>query len=233
MIQKPFSIGVRIEHPQSLLDRAQYGDRYEEAARLAGPAEYKLHTVAEDGRGVYTFCMCPGGEIVLSASEPETVVTNGMSNAARDGAFGNSGVLVDVRVEDLGPDEVLAGCRFQARYEQLAFELGKGQAPETVYGAFRDSAVYRSLPEFAASGILSAMEVFGHRVKGFDDPGTRMVGVETRSSSPVRIQRGEDLQSNLKGLYPAGEGAGYAGGITSAAVDGIRIAEAILEKYSE
>ena len=231
MTQKPFSIGLRIEHPQDVIDRAQYGDNYEEVRALAGAADYKLHRFAEDGRGVYTFCMCPGGSIVDSSSEPGTAVTNGMSDAARDSGFANSALLVDVTTDDLPGCDVLAGVRFQKTYEELAFEQGRGKLPETVYGDFEGSAPYRSLPDFAAADLMESIPVFGTKIAGFDDPNARLVGVESRSSSPVRVLRGEDLQSEVRGLYPAGEGCGYAGGITSAAVDGIRIAEAILSKY--
>lgn len=226
MEQKPFSIGVRIQHLQQTIDEAQYGDP--ELAKILGPAEYKLHHKCENGRGVYTFCMCPGGEIIDSSSEPETAVTNGMSESARNGRYANSGLLVDVRPDDFGSDDPLAGMAFQKKYEELAYRRGNGRIPETTYEKFRDDMadpVRNSLPDFAAEAIVEAMPHLGRKLRGFDAPDAVMKAVETRSSSPVRILRDETGQSNIRGLFPAGEGPGYAGGIVSAAVDGIRMAE--------
>ncbi len=239
MEPKPFSIGLRIEHPQKAINQVLYGSDHQRVTALAGAAAYKLSTRTKEGRGVYSFCMCPGGEIVMSASEPGTIVTNGMSNSQRNSPWANSALLVDVRIQDYITPEfikgqpeaysVLAGASFQEKYEKLAFEQGKGKAPESTVGDFPQGAAYRSLPAFAGNGILEGLPLLGKRLKGFDDPQARLVGVETRSSSPVRILRGPDYCSSLPGLYPAGEGAGYAGGITSAAVDGIRVAEAVLK----
>ena len=226
MEQKPFSIGVRIQHLQETIDEAQYGDP--SLAKLLGPAEYKLHHKCENGRGVYTFCMCPGGEIIDSSSEPETAVTNGMSESARDGKYANSGLLVDVRTDDFGSDDPLAGITFQKKYEELAYKQGGGRIPETIYEKFRDDTedpVRNSLPDFAVESIVEAMPHLGRKLHGFDAPDAVMKAVETRSSSPVRILRDETGQSSIRGLFPAGEGPGYAGGIVSAAVDGIRMAE--------
>ncbi len=235
MEQKPFSIGVRIQHLQEVIDKAQYGDP--KLAKLLGPAEYKLHHKCENGRGVYTFCMCPGGEIIDSSSEPETAVTNGMSEAARDGKYANSGLLVDVRTSDFGSDDPLAGLAFQKKYEELAYRQGNGRIPETIYEKFRDDMddpVRNSLPDFAADAIVEAMPHLGRKLYGFDAPYAVMKAVESRSSSPVRILRDETGQSSIRGLFPAGEGPGYAGGIVSAAVDGIRMAEkAALVIFSE
>lgn len=247
MKQKPFSIGVRIEHPQTVINRAQYGD--ESLAEILGPAEYKMsYRCREDsgnemaGRGVYTFCMCPGGEVVNASTEAGTSVTNGMSNRARDGEFANSAVLVDVRTSDFGGDSPLAGIAFQQKYEALAWEnrTERGMARCT-YGEFADSrerggAVRNSLPAFAREAILEAVPEFGRKLKGFDDGEARLTAVESRSSSPVRILRDENMEitrkgASVKGIIPAGEGPGYAGGITSAAVEGIKAAEKVVANY--
>ncbi len=235
MEQKPFSIGVRIQHLQETIDEAQYGNS--ELAKILGPAEYKLHYKCQNGRGVYTFCMCPGGEIIDSSSEQGTAVTNGMSESARDGMYANSGLLVDVRTEDFESDDPLAGIAFQKKYEEMAYRQGDGGIPETTYLQFRENAddpVRNSLPDFAVDSIVEAMPHLGRKLSGFDAPDAVMKAVETRSSSPVRILRDETGQSNIRGLFPAGEGPGYAGGIVSAAVDGIRMAEkAVSEMFSE
>lgn len=229
MEQKPFSIGVRIEHPQEWIDRSQYGNP--ELAEILGPADYKLSHHCENGRGVYTFCMCPGGKVIMAASSKGMTVTNGMSDHARDGKFANSGLLVDVRTSDFPSDDVLAGVEFQEKYERLAFE--NGNPPHTTWGAFGEEGnpVADSLPGFAAESIKEAMPHLGRKLRGFDDPSARMTAVESRSSSPVRILRNGDLESAIHGIYPAGEGAGYAGGIMSAAVDGIKVAEQIIGRY--
>lgn len=245
MARKPFSIGVRIEHPQSVIDRAQYGDA--DLANVLGPAEYKLSYHIPDGRGVYTFCMCPGGEAIIASSAPGEVLTNGMSYHARDGRFANSGLLVDVRPDDFdayaygdgraevsygAPGSVLSGADFQRRFEETAFRVSGGYSlPKTVWGEFDGSDTEACLPDFCAGSIRKAMPVLGRKLKGFDDPRARMYAVETRSSSPVRFTRDERFMSNISGIYPAGEGAGHAGGIMSSAVDGIRIAESVSLRY--
>ena len=240
MEQKPFSIGVRIEHPQKMIDKAQYGDPA--IAEKLGAADYKLNHRCENGRGVYTFCMCPGGHVIDSSSEPETAVTNGMSNSSRSAEFANSGLLVDVRREDFPSGHPLAGIEFQRRYERLAYENGRGRIPVTDYGSFRkdtEDPVRKSLPPFAADAIIEAMPYMGRKLRGFDRDDAVMKAVETRSSSPVRILRGKDHQcaapetgvSGFSGVYPAGEGPGYAGGIMSAAVDGIKTAEYVIMDY--
>ena len=260
MEQKPFSIGVRIEHPQTMIDLSQYGAPAKELG--LGAAEYKLNWKCENGRGVYTFCMCPGGRVIASASAPETVVTNGMSYRSRDLENANSGLLVDVRTEDFGSDHPLAGMKFQERWERQAYIAGgrTGRAPAQRVGDFlnnrpTDPAVGEAnsvkpsfqpgvtwtsmeecLPEFACSSLREALPHLGRKLRGFDSPDAVLTGIETRSSSPVRITRDEAYQAQTVkcdekrtacGIFPAGEGAGYAGGITSAAVDGIRIAEQI------
>lgn len=241
MEQKPFSIGVRVEHLQSIINESQYGSF---ADRLPA-ADYKLAYRCKNGRGVYTFCMCPGGEVVAAASSEGMTVTNGMSYAARDGRHANSALLVDVRTNDFDGDDALAGVRFQEKYERLAYELGGGYRPvQTTWGNFREDAVRADnegvinpnkvagcLPDFVTDAYLEAMPVLGRRLRGFDSEDAVMKAVETRSSSPVRILRDDSMQSDIRGLYPAGEGAGYAGGITSAAVDGIKSAEKIIQKY--
>jgi len=236
MEQKPFSIGIRIEHPQELINEAQYGKGY--AAGLP-PAEYKLAHRAHNGRGVYTFCMCPGGEVIVASSQEGCVVTNGMSYHARNGRFANSALLVDVLTSDFGSESSLAGIAFQEKYEMLAFKMAgeKYRAPETTWKEFAlgtESAapVTGSLPLFAVSAIKEAMPHFARKIAGFDSPEAAVYAVESRSSSPVRVLRDEGFQSSIAGIYPGGEGAGYAGGIISAAVDGIKIAEEIIKKYA-
>ena len=233
MSAKPFSIGVRIEHPQKMVDEAQYGK-----TKGLPPAEYKLSHRCENGRGVYTFCMCPGGEVIMSSSQEGGVVTNGMSNHKRDSGTANSGLLVDVRVSDFDGDDALAGVEFQEKYERRAYKNSGGRYafPKTCWSKFRDGdkdakAVIDSLPSFAVESIREAMPYLGRKLKGFDDDNAVMKAVETRSSSPVRFFRDDNLQGSIKGLYPAGEGAGYAGGITSAACDGIKVAEKIIEEF--
>ena len=242
MTQKPFSIGVRIEHPQEMIDISQYGAP---AAELGLPAaDYKLNYRCENGRGVYTFCMCPGGKVVVASSQEGGVVTNGMSYYDRDSGTANSALLCDVQVSDFGSDHVLAGVEFQEKYERLAFVNGGGgyKAPQCTWCQFRDKesgadAVEGSLPDFAAEAIREAMPHLGRKLKGFDRDDAVMTAVEARSSSPVRFARDKNLTGSinggimLEGFYPCGEGAGYAGGIMSAAVDGIKAAEAIIEKW--
>lgn len=237
MQQKPFSIGVRVEHPQDAVDRAQYGGAAESGA--LGAASYKLSWHCENGRGVYTFCMCPGGHVINASSVPGAVVTNGMSLHDRDSGTANSGLLVDVRTTDFDdPDDPLSGIDFQERYERAAFRLGGGDytLPKTTWGEFRDDKgtagqITGCLPEFAAEAIREAMPRLGKKLAGFDADEAVMTGVETRSSSPVRILRDENYTGSARGLYPGGEGAGYAGGIMSSACDGIRIAEQIISRY--
>ncbi len=244
MEQKPFSIGVRIEHSQELIDIAQYGVPSDEIG--LPPAEYKVNyrCTADDGRelegrGVYSFCMCPGGQVIAASSQEGGMVVNGMSLHARDSGRANSALLCDVRPSDFGSDDVLAGVYFQEKYERMAFRLAGSRyaPPSATWAAFRDGMapqVESCLPDFAAAALRKAMPHLGRKLKGFDSDDAMLYAVETRSSSPLRILRGGDRQSiSLKGLYPCGEGAGYAGGITSAAVDGIKTAEAIIEKLAD
>lgn len=227
--QKPMSMGVRIEHSQSLINKAQYGS--DEIAEILGAAEYKLNCKTASGRGVYTFCMCPGGEVIMSSSKKGCLVSNGMSYSKRDGCFANSGLLVDVRVEDYQSEHPLAGMYFQEKYEKIAFEKSGGyKLLETTWSEFKNSPLAESLPKFVVESIVEAMPVLGRKLKGFDSDDTVFKGIETRSSAPVRIWRNDYLESNISGVYTSGEGAGYAGGIMSASVDGIKIAEKIIEK---
>lgn len=234
MQQKPFSIGVRIEHPQEIIDRAQYGDE----DRLP-PADYKLAYHASNGRGVYSFCMCPGGEVVVCTTREGELCVNGMSNRLRDSGTANSGILCDVCTSDFDGEDALAGVRFQEKYERLAFENGGRQylpptcsMEEFLAGNGAAEAVIDSLPSWASEAIREAVPHFARKIKGYDMPTAVIKATETRSSSPVRITRDENCESNIRGIYPAGEGAGYAGGITSAACDGIRAAQNIISKFS-
>jgi uncharacterized protein len=245
---KPFAIGVRIEHPQGWIDKARYGPNA--GHPLLGPAAYSLAHKASNGRSVYSFCMCPGGRVVAATSETGRVVTNGMSQYSRAEFNANSGLVVDISPERDFPGGPLAGVELQRRLEELAFKAGGSnyQAPGQKVGDFlrgnpsrefgsiepsykpgvKPTDLSECLPPFVLDAIREALPVFGRQMPGYDHPDVVMTGVETRTSSPVRIRRGADLQSvNTRGLFPAGEGAGYAGGILSAAVDGIKVAEAL------
>ena len=232
MMQKPFSIGVRVEHSQNMINKVQYGRA--EIAEKIGAADYKLNFRCKNGRGVYTFCMCPGGLVINASSEANTSVTNGMSNSGRDENTANSALLVDVRIEDFSSAHPLAGIEFQRKYEKLAYINGNGNLPVSNYGKFRTDEgdpVRKSLPAFAAEAIIEAMPHLGNKLAGFDRDDTVITGVETRSSSPVRIARDKNHMCSIIGIFPAGEGPGYAGGIMSAAVDGIKTAEKTVILY--
>jgi uncharacterized FAD-dependent dehydrogenase len=246
---KPFSVGFRIEHPQSLIDRARLG-KYAGHPEL-GAADYKLVHHAKNGRSVYSFCMCPGGTVVAATSEPLRVVTNGMSQYSRKERNANAGIVVGITPEQDFPGGPLAGMELQERLESRAYELGgrdycaPGQlvgdfvrgVPSTELGEVEPSYkpgvrlgdLTTSLPDYAIEAIREALPAFGRQIRGFDRGDAVLTGIETRTSSPVRVTRDhETLQSlNVRGLYPAGEGAGYAGGILSAGVDGIKVAEAV------
>ncbi|HEX8592861.1 MAG TPA: NAD(P)/FAD-dependent oxidoreductase [Pseudomonas sp.] len=247
MEAKPFSVGFRIEHPQSLIDRARLG-KYAGHPKL-GAADYKLVHHAKNGRSVYSFCMCPGGTVVAATSEPHRVVTNGMSQYSRNERNANSGIVVGITPEDY-PGGPLAGIELQERLESHAYVLGGStyEAPAQLVGDFiagKASSELGSvepsykpgvklvdladaLPAYAIEAIREALPAFDKQIKGFALHDAVLTGIETRTSAPLRITRGDNMQSlNIKGLYPAGEGAGYAGGILSAGVDGIRIAEAL------
>lgn len=254
MSPKPFAIGFRIEHPQIMIDENQYG-KYASHPKLRA-ADYKLtYTTAKDKRGVYSFCMCPGGYVVAAASEENTVVVNGMSNYKRDNVNANSALVVSVSTNDFGDTSPLGGIEFQRRYERLAFEVGgrNYNAPVQKVKDFLDNRVSKCFgstkpsyvpgtefadlrkcsPGFVIESITEALPVFDRRIPGYAGDDALLTGMETRTSAPVRINRDENYESiNVKGLYPTGEGAGYAGGIISAAVDGLRVAEKIITEYS-
>jgi uncharacterized FAD-dependent dehydrogenase len=254
IIQKPFAIGVRIEHPQAIINKAQYKE-YANHKRL-GAADYRLTYHASNGRSVYTFCMCPGGTVVAAASEEGRVVTNGMSEHARDKSNANSALLVSVVQDDFEGNHPLAGMHFQRKWEEQAYILGGGgyMAPAQLVGDFLKNTssqhlgsvkpsykpgvkltnINNCLPHYVTGAMREAITNMDKKLKGFGMESAIITGVETRSSSPIRIVRdSETLQSiNISGLYPGGEGAGYAGGIVSAAVDGIKIAEKIISRYS-
>ncbi|MDR7298629.1 putative FAD-dependent dehydrogenase [Pelomonas aquatica] len=260
MEAKPFSIGYRIEHPQSLIDAARFGPNAGNA--LLGAADYKLVHHAKNGRSVYSFCMCPGGTVVAATSEENRVVTNGMSQYSRNERNANAGIVVGLTPEDYrqdgkrdgSPVNPLDGMAFQRLWESRAYELGGGGylAPGSLVGDFIKRQVSKafgdvmpsyqpgvtltnlqekgrgSLPNYCLEAIREALPAFARQIRGFDRPDAVLTGVETRTSSPLRINRGRDYQSvNVRGLFPAGEGAGYAGGIMSAGVDGIEVAEAL------
>lgn len=249
---KPFSVGVRIEHLQADLNNAQYGTFSGHPSLPA--ADYKLATHLANGRGVYTFCMCPGGTVVASSSEEGGVVTNGMSEFARDGENANSALLVSVTPQDFPNTNPLAGIELQRQMEQAAFSLGGGtyQAPcqtvadflqgkkTTSFGRVRPTYplgvvkadLNKCLPSFVAQGLQEALPHFGRKLSCFQAGDAVLTGVETRSSAPVRILRDDSGQANIRGIFPCGEGSGYAGGITSSAVDGMKCAEAVLEAIS-
>lgn len=232
--QKPLSIGVRISHPQSLIDKAMYGDE-----KRLSPADYKLSYKAINGRGVYSFCMCPGGEVVTCATDERELCVNGMSKRRRDSGNANSGILCDVRTDDFEGSDALAGIRFQQKYERLAFVNGGGnfKSPECTMREFLDksgTSVINSMPEFAYESIREAIPHFAKQIKGYDSDDAVINAVETRSSAPLRVLRDKNTgeSTKVRGIYPTGEGSGYAGGIMSAACDGIKQANKIIERFS-
>ena len=293
MDAKAFAVGLRVEHPQSMMNKAQYG---REEAGVLGAASYKVTAKTSKGRGVYSFCMCPGGYVVNASSEPGRTAVNGMSYSGRGGRNANSAIIVSVTPEDFGSNHPLAGVEFQRRLEERAYELGKGRIPVQRYGTFKRAVeelagwgtstaetgkiesdglkeadpeiakeqsagrkgtdypegdpmphseirpqckgsfhwadVSKILPQECNEAFVEGMAVFGRQIRGFDREDALLSGVESRTSSPLRILRDESLQSEIRGLYPCGEGAGYAGGITSAAMDGLRVAEAIAKRFA-
>jgi uncharacterized FAD-dependent dehydrogenase len=249
MEPKPFAIGLRIEHPQRLIDRVQYGPSAGHP-RLP-PAEYQLTYRTPKGRAVYSFCMCPGGRVIGSSSERGTMVTNGMSYFRRNSPWANSALVVSVGKEDFGKEDALAGIEFQRRWEEKAFHLGGGRfrAPaqtvlDFLQGKETGSAKKTSfrpgvtparldqcLPGFVVESLREAIPYFDRKMRGFSSKEAVLMGVETRTSSPIRILRREDFQSqNVQGLFPVGEGSGYSGGIISSALDGMKAAEAFLKR---
>lgn len=250
MEAKPFAVGVRVEHPQKWINERQYGLNDD---RLPA-ADYKLTGKTSDGRGVYSFCMCPGGYVVNASTEEGYTVVNGMSNHARNAKNANSAIVVTVDQKDFGSEDVLAGVEFQRRLEQNAFRAGGGNIPVQRFGDFLKgvpttalgeiepcvkgkfvlSDVKKILPSYISNGIIEGMRQFSTKMKGFDAEDTLVLGTETRTSSPVRILRDEKLESeSMCGVYPCGEGAGYAGGIMSAAMDGLRVAVQIVSERNQ
>lgn len=243
MRPKNFAVGVRIEHPKEMIDHAQYG----EFVSILGSANYKLTYQTKEGRGVYTFCMCPGGFVVNASSEEGRVVVNGMSNYDRSEKNSNSAIVVTVTPNDFG-NSLFDGMEFQRRLEEAAYQEGNGLIPVQLYKDFCNDQVSTSfgeysshtlgdvsfgnlrnvLPKYVSSSIMEAMVDFNKKIPGFSRDDAILLGVETRTSSPIIIERGDDLSSSIEGLYPCGEGAGYAGGITTAAIDGVKVAEKIV-----
>lgn len=244
---KPFAIGVRMEHPQEVISKSQYGDSY---TKLPA-ADYKVTHQTSNGRGVYSFCMCPGGFVVNASSESDRLVVNGMSNYDRDEKNANSAIIVTVNPEDFDEDSPLAGMEFQRKWERLAYEEGKGKVPVQLFGDFEANRpstklgsmtpnlkgeytlgnVRNCLPDYVCESIIEGVHAFDKKIRGFSKVDAIMLGVETRTSSPINMIRNEALEANIAGVYPCGEGAGYAGGITSAAMDGIKVYEMIVHKY--
>ena len=248
MEPKSFAVGLRIQHPQDMINLSQYG---REEAKVLGAAPYKVTAKTSSGRGVYSFCMCPGGYVVNASSEKGRLAVNGMSNFRRDGLNANSAIIVAVTPEDFPKPGPLGGIEFQRKLEEKAFLLGNGKIPVQLYGDFcrhRESSEFKDvvpqfcgmhsfadlrelMPEELNLAFMEGMEQFGRRIRGFDRQDAILSGIESRTSSPLRIIRNELLESNIRGLYPCGEGAGYAGGITSAAMDGLKVAEGIISRF--
>lgn len=249
MEAKSFAVGFRVEHPQNMISENQYG---KEAATKLPAASYKLTANLENGRGVYSFCMCPGGYVVNASSEEGRLAVNGMSYSGRDGKNANSAIIVTVTPEDFGGDGPLRGVAFQRRLEEKAYELGKGSVPQQLFGDFEEEKVSDGYGEFSTElkgkyefgalhtlfskeitdSFIQGMHSFAKRIPDFDRKDAILSGVESRTSSPVKIPRDENFESSIRGLYPCGEGAGYAGGIMSAAMDGMKIAEEIVRRYA-
>jgi len=247
MESKSFAVGVRIEHPQKMIDRAQYG----QTSNPLPAASYKLTAKLKNGRGAYTFCMCPGGYVVNASSEEGALAVNGMSYHARSGKNANSAVVITVTPDDYGTGHPLAGVEFQRQLEQKAFCAGKGRIPVQLFGDFCSNKITGRIgdvspntkgeyafanlravfPAVISASLEEGIKKFNDRLHGFSSENAVLSGVESRTSSPIRIPRDENLISTIAGIYPCGEGAGYAGGITSAAMDGLKAAEAIAEKY--
>lgn len=250
MTPKAFAVGVRIEHKQDTINRAQYKD----AAEFLPAADYKLTYTAKNGRGIYSFCMCPGGFVVNASSETGGICVNGMSNHGRDEENANSAMIVTVTPQDFCKDssDVLGGIEFQRQLERAAYRTGKGNIPVQLFGdlcnrrasvtigkikpntkgAYTLSNLWDCLPNYIAETLVEGIGDFDRKIPGFADEEAVLLGVEARTSSPVRMERDEHMESNIRGLYPCGEGAGYAGGITSAAVDGIKVYEKLAERYA-
>ena len=248
MQPKAFAVGVRIEHPQEMINQDQYGKNY---PSFLPAAPYKLTANLDNGRGVYTFCMCPGGYVVNASSEEHRLAVNGMSYSRRDSQNSNTAVIVTVSPDDFGSDHPLAGVEFQRKLEEAAYLEGNGKVPVQLFGDFCENRpsvqlgtvtphikgmyqlanVRNIFPEFIAESLTEGIQIFDHKLPGYARCDAVISGVESRTSSPVRLIRDQSLQSEIRGIYPCGEGAGYAGGITSAAMDGIKAAEMIASVY--
>lgn len=249
MHAKDFAVGVRVEHPASWIQCAMYGTG--EASALLPAASYKLTHQAKDGRGVYSFCMCPGGYVVNASSEEERIAVNGMSYSGRDGSNSNSAIVVSVRQSDFGDSHPLAGIEFQRQLEHSIYREGNGkivvqrfedfcsrkattslgEVTPQIKGGYSLGNVAVCLPEYMRDAIIEGIQHFEQKIPGFANKDTLLSGVESRTSSPVRIERNDEFMSNIDGIYPCGEGAGYAGGIMSAAMDGMKVAEAVIRRY--
>ena len=243
MSSKPFAIGVRIMHPQDMIDKSQYGDN-----KLLPPASYKLTHKCKNGRGVYSFCMCPGGFVVNASSEENRLVVNGMSNHSRDEKCANSAIIVTVSNKDFG-DHPLDGVEFQRKLESLTHNIGSGSIPVQLYKDFKNNKVSESFgkfnpvikgkyklsnlndifPKYIIESLIEAVDEFNKKIKGFNREDAILAAIESRTSSPVRIERDDNFESNIKGIFPIGEGAGYAGGITTSAIDGLKVVESLLK----
>lgn len=246
MQPKPFAVGIRISHPQTMINQSQYGKK----ESLLGAANYKVTYTTKRGRGVYSFCMCPGGYVVNASSEENRLAINGMSNHARDSKNANSAIILSVTPDDFG-DGVFDGVKFQESLENKAYICGKGSIPVQLYKDYKNNEVSKNFenveplfkgnykfsnindifPDYINESLIEAIDYFNNKIKGFNRDDAIIAAVESRSSSPIKILRDENYTANVEGIYPAGEGAGYAGGITTSAIDGIKVAEAIIKKF--
>lgn len=247
MSAKPFAIGIRVQHKQEMINQSQYGENY---SNCLPTASYKLTHRASNGRGVYTFCMCPGGFVVNSSSEESRLAINGMSNFKRDEENANSAVIVTITPEDFGYN-CLDGLKFQEKLEEITYQKGNGRIPVQLFGDFKENRISEKFkevkpimkgnyqfanlqeifPEYITDSLIESITEFDKKIKGFAKEDTILAAIESRTSSPIKIARDENGISNIKGIYPCGEGAGHAGGITSSAMDGLKIAECIAKKY--
>ena len=243
MSSKPFAIGVRIMHPQDMINKSQYGNN-----KSLPPASYKLTHKSKNGRGVYSFCMCPGGFVVNASSEEGMLAINGMSNHKRDEICANSAIIVTVSSKDFG-DHPLSGIEFQRNLESITHKIGSGSIPVQLYKDFKNNKISFNFgkfnpvikgnyklsnlndifPKYITESLIEAIDEFGNKIKGFNREDAILAAIESRTSSPVRIERDDNFQSNIKGIYPIGEGAGYAGGITTSAMDGLKVVENLLK----
>ncbi len=253
MHPKAFAVGYRVQHEQEKINHSQYGEQDFETMERLGAASYKLTAQTSSGRGVYSFCMCPGGYVVNASSEPEKLAVNGMSYRSRDSRVANSAIIISVTPEDFRDKSPLGGVEFQRELEQRAYALANGKIPVQSFADYKEGKVTEEiegfplcmkgkfaganlrglLPAQMEEAFLEAMESFGKSIREFDAPSTMLAGVESRTSSPVKMVRGKSGEASIKGIYPCGEGAGYAGGITSAAMDGLLIAEKVAADMTE